>query len=157
MGRVRKGSPPTLSFQDVLNDAKRTLLNIAQEGEVTDGMVFAIVDGEDKVAVIPCEEPPRVMVPLVLAKFRPRAWVLAAEVRGKKFEKDEDLENRRIAPGEISDNPENPEMLWVTGCERGHEQEAWFADIVTDEKGQRSFNPWIRVHGGAGGLLLEHW
>ena len=110
-----------------------------------------LLKGDDVIPVFMRGDLPRNVLPRVLAGEQPEAYVSIMEARSSY--------RRAAYEGEISDNPENPELLVMVACERGGTARLWTANIrPSDNPGEREVGLWEEAPAGmSGDLIIENW
>ena len=97
---------------------------------------------------------PRDILPLVLERQQPDAYVLVVEARLRAG-------GQPAYDGEIANNPQNPEALVIVASPRGGPARSWMANIWPAQRGEREVGVWQDPEtmelDFAGLLVIENW
>lgn len=147
------------TFRDILDsvvaDTQERARGIAKSAE--HAPIVMLIHGEEVVPTLMAGAPGDIL-PRVLANQQPDAYVLVLEARIQA--------GGDPAPGEIANNPENPEALLMVACVRGGRPRTWMANIWPAElraarrRGEREVGVWQEPPedlGVMGSLVIEDW
>ena len=155
---------PELDLDEVIESCKAEARDIARFQE--HGPILTLLKGgEPKVVLLAGRQSVSQQLHTVLAREQPDAYVLVTEARLRAGGREP------AYVGEIADNPELPELLFVIGSPRGGPVRHWKANIwpaanrAARRRGEREVGMWENVVetiagtglAATGAMLVENW
>jgi len=142
-------------LEDLLEGAKTNAVEIA-EGQEHQPMVMFVKGGRLEEVIGMSGAPPHRVLPGLLAIHQPDGYLLVIEGRILKAPAGFDQGGGAdFAPGEISDNIDNPTVLVITAVDRLGWRAAWTCEALTEEF-PRLFKPWTEIP-FEGRLVITEW